>query len=237
MRTLEGKFDCLRDFAQAETNCNVRPLPSAAAVTLPALAPTGQREAPDDEELSLVSRSNEQKEADAFKQKGNELYKRKQFKEALEMYDEAIEREPNEIVYVNNKCAVWVEMGSERYDQALAALQDVVDRRYEIDSANPSGASCAKVANVFSRMASIYEKKKKYGKAIEMHNKSLAEDDNGVTRTALRELELARNKRLCERAGAMAVMFAEKEVTDLEEDEYEAWLEEQQLREFEEEFA
>merc|ERR1719203_1392499 len=94
-------------------------------------------------------RTPEQKEADEFKTKGNELYKKKEFKEAIEMYDKAIEKEPNDLVYYNNKCAVWIEMGEQYYDKVL--------RRYEINSANPGGGSFEKVAKVLSRIAVVHE--------------------------------------------------------------------------------
>lgn len=45
----------------------------------------------------------EEKEAETLKQKGNELYKQKKFQEALEAYDEAIAKNPKEILYLNNK--------------------------------------------------------------------------------------------------------------------------------------
>ena len=61
-------------------------------------------------------------------------------------------------------------MGPLFFDRALEALQDIVDRRHEIDSANPGGASCVKIAKVFSRMASIYVRKQEYSKAMEMYN-------------------------------------------------------------------
>mmetsp|Transcript_149287 Transcript_149287/g.371787 ORF Transcript_149287/g.371787 Transcript_149287/m.371787 type:complete len:588 (+) Transcript_149287:96-1859(+) len=157
-------------------------------------SPPPKKEEPKKEEPPPDNRTPEQKEADEFKQKGNELYKKKQFNEALEMYDKAIEKEPNEILYLNNKCAVWIEMGADYYSKALEALQDVIDRRYEINSANPGGASFEKVAKVFSRMAAIYEKKKEYDMAIEYYNKSLTEDNNRQTRNALRELERAKEK-------------------------------------------
>jgi len=155
-------------------------------------APAPKKAEPKKEEPPPDNRTPEQKEADEFKTKGNELYKKRQFKDALEMYDKAIEKEPNDLTYYNNKCAVWMEMGPEYYDQALECLQDKIDRRYEINSANPGGASFEKVAKVFSRMASVHEKRKDYDKAIELYNKSLCEDNSRFTRNALRELE--RNK-------------------------------------------
>lgn len=139
-------------------------------------------------------RTPEQKEADEFKAKGNELYKAKKFEEALPMYDKAIEKEPNDLTYYNNKNAVWIEMGADYYDKVLENCSDLLDRRYEINSANPGGASFEKVAKVYARMASVYEKRKEFDKAIEMYQKSLTEDNNRHTRNALRDLERAKEK-------------------------------------------
>merc|ERR1719203_67769 len=137
-------------------------------------------------------RTPEQKEADEFKTKGNELYKKKEFKEALEMYDKAIEKEPNDMIYYNNKCAVWVEMGE--FDKVLACLQDLVDRRYEINGNNPGGGSFEKVAKILSRMAVVHEKRKDYDQAIEYYNRSLLEDNTKNTRNALRDIKVVKDK-------------------------------------------
>lgn len=161
----------------------------------PPRSPPPKREEPKKEEpVPEDHRTPEQKEADEFKQKGNELYKKKQFQEALEMYDKAIEKQPNELLYYNNKCAVWIEMGPEYYDKVLEALKDVVDRRYEINTANPGGASFEKVAKVFARMASVHEKRKEYDQAIELYQKSLTEDNTRFTRNALRDCQCAKEK-------------------------------------------
>merc|ERR1719221_1132802 len=139
-------------------------------------------------------RTPEQKAADEFKQKGNELYKKKQFDEALAMYDKAIEQEPNDVTYYNNKCAVWVEMGPDYYDKVLEACKGILEKRYEMNSACPGGASFEKVAKVFNRIASVYERRKDYATAIEYYNKALTEDNNKTTRNALRECERAKDK-------------------------------------------
>jgi stress-induced-phosphoprotein 1 len=142
-------------------------------------------------------RTPEQKEADEFKAQANELYKQKKFEEALAMYDKAIEKEPNDLVYHNNKCAVWMEMAKtepEYYDKVLTCIQDLLLRRYEINSANPGGASFEKVAKVITRMAGVYEKKKEWDKAIEMYDKALTEDNNKNARNAKRECERAKEK-------------------------------------------
>lgn len=137
------------------------------------------------------NRTPEQKEADEFKTKGNELYKAKKFEEALAAYDQAIEKEPNDLIYYNNKNAVYIEMGAENYDKVMGICEDLIARRYEINGANPGGASFEKVAKIYARMASIHEKKKEFAKAKEMYEKSMTEDNTRSTRNALRELERA----------------------------------------------
>jgi stress-induced-phosphoprotein 1 len=163
--------------------------PPAAARAAPKPAPK-KEEPPPPEDL----RTPEQKEADEFKAKGNELYKAKKFEDAIKEYDKAIEKEPNDLVYHNNKNAVYVEMGADYYDKVLKDSQDLLDRRYDINSANPGGASFEKVAKVMVRMASVYEKRKDFEKAKEMYQKAMTEDNNRYTRNALRELERAQEK-------------------------------------------
>merc|ERR1711972_435550 len=58
----------------------------------------------------------------------------------------------------------------------------------------PGGASFEKIAKVYARMASCYEKQKKYDQAKLMYEKSLTEDNNRVTRNALRDMEKKRDK-------------------------------------------
>jgi stress-induced-phosphoprotein 1 len=162
--------------------------PSAAPAAKPAPKKEEPPPPPPDE------RTPEQKKADEHKAKGNELYKAKKFEEALAEYDKAIEQEPNDLIYHNNKNAVYVEMGSEHWDKVLDNCKDILNRRYEINSANPGGASFEKVAKVYVRMASIYEKQKDYAQAKEHYQKALMEDNHRNTRNALRELERAEEK-------------------------------------------
>jgi len=142
-------------------------------------------------------RTDEQKEADEFKTKGNELYKKKQFEEALAEYDKAIEKCPNDMTYYNNKCAVWTEMGKtkpEYFEKVLETCNDLVFRRYEINSALSGGGSFEKVAKIFCRIAVVHEQKKQFDEAIEFYNKALMEDNSRNTRNALRELEKKKEK-------------------------------------------
>ena len=108
------------------------------------------------------------------------------------MYDKAIEREPNDLTYYNNKCAVWIEMGEEKYDSVLETGMNLISRRLEINTANPGGASSEKVAKIICRMACVHEKRNNYDQAIEMYPKALTEDNSRSTRNALREVERAK---------------------------------------------
>eukprot|EP00746_Dinoflagellata_sp_MGD_P165034 gnl/MRDRNA2_/MRDRNA2_94073_c0_seq1.p1 gnl/MRDRNA2_/MRDRNA2_94073_c0~~gnl/MRDRNA2_/MRDRNA2_94073_c0_seq1.p1 ORF type:complete len:573 (-),score=192.98 gnl/MRDRNA2_/MRDRNA2_94073_c0_seq1:80-1798(-) len=157
----------------------------------PSAPPPPKKEEPKKEEAPDL-RTPEQKEADEWKTKANAEYKKKNFKEAIELYDKAIAAEPNDLIYHNNKAAVYVELGE--LDKVLTMCQDLLDRRYEINSANSGGASFEKVAKVYNRMASVYEKQKEFDKAIEMYNKSLMEDNSRHTRNALRDLERKKEK-------------------------------------------
>lgn len=130
--------------------------------------------------------------SEEFKNKGNELYKARKFEEAIEAYDSAILIHPNEVTYYNNKAAVLLELG--RYEECEALLKSTLERRYEINTAYPNGASYEKCAKLYNRLASSYLKQGKFEKAIETYNKSLTEDNNKSTRNLLREAQAAQEK-------------------------------------------
>jgi len=153
-----------------------------------AAAKAQEEKAPED------PRTPRQKEADELKNEGNQLYRKRKFDEAIGCYDKAIEKEPNDLTYYNNKCAVLVELGDENYPKVLKTCEDLLSRRYEINSENAGGASFEKVAKVYCRMASVYEKQHKFDEAIAMYHKSLTEDNNRQTRSSLRELERKKEK-------------------------------------------
>ena len=48
--------------------------------------------------------------AEIAKNKGNDLFKKKQFNDALNYYEEAIQLNPNEPLYYNNKAAAYIEL-------------------------------------------------------------------------------------------------------------------------------
>jgi len=127
------------------------------------------------------------KKGDELKNQGNVAYKAKKFDEAIALYDQAIEANPYDMIYHNNKAAVYVEM--EQYDKAIDTCKSVLERRYEINGVNKEGATFEKVAKVMVRLGGIYTKLKRFPEAKEMYDRALTEDNNRNTRNALREMK------------------------------------------------
>lgn len=68
---------------------------------------------PEDERLKVQAK----KEAEAFKAQGNEFYKKKDFENALKLYQQAIDKNPEEITFYTNKAAVYFEM--KKYEDCI----------------------------------------------------------------------------------------------------------------------
>lgn len=130
--------------------------------------------------------TEDQQKAEEKKRQGNELYKARKFEEALKAYDEAIALDPNELLYINNKAAVYMEMGN--YESCLAECNKALERRYEVK------ADYEVVAKVYNRMAACFTRQKDYAKAIEMYEKSLCEANNRQTRAALADVKRMKDK-------------------------------------------
>jgi len=63
----------------------------------------------DEVDPELEEEKRKRKQASDFKEKGNAHYKNKDFGKALEMYDKALELDPDNITVQNNKAAVFFE--------------------------------------------------------------------------------------------------------------------------------
>lgn len=89
-----------------------------------------------------------EKEADALKDKGNEAYKAKKFDEALNYYNQALEKNPREMIYYSNKCAVYIEQ--KNLDEALRCIETAIEQYAELEIKDFS-----KLAKLYARKASI----------------------------------------------------------------------------------
>jgi len=106
--------------------------------------------------------------AEAEKNKGNDEFKKKNFQNAITFYDKAIELDPNEAIYLNNKAACFIELQQpekaiECCDKAIAVLKD-------------KNFDNTKLAKVFARKASAWTKLKQYRQAFDCYNQSLTKN-------------------------------------------------------------
>ncbi|CEL99719.1 unnamed protein product [Vitrella brassicaformis CCMP3155] len=158
----------------------------------PSEPPTRPREAerpkPKEEPMPPAdNRTDQEKAADEWKEKGNALYKSRQFEEALEATARPWRSTPaTSLTGTTRPVTVYLEM--EDYEGCLAECQKALDIRYEVK------ADYSKVAKVYNRMAACYTRMKQFDDAIQMYEKSLMEDNTKQTRAALQEAKRMKEK-------------------------------------------
>ena len=107
--------------------------------------------------------------AENVKNRGNVEFKNKNFKGAIELYEEAIQINPDEPLYYNNKAAAYIEIGE--YESALIELNKA-EHLFEEGKVK----DFVKKAKVLARRASVLNHQGKYEEAIVFYEKSLMED-------------------------------------------------------------
>lgn len=120
---------------------------------------------------------------EALKEKnlGNEFYKAKKFAEALEHYDKAIQLDTTDMTFLNNKAAVYFEMG--QFDECIKQCNSAINVGRE------NRADFKLIAKALSRMASAYFKKNDLDQAKTFFQKSLSEHRTPDTLSKLSEVE------------------------------------------------
>lgn len=120
------------------------------------------------------------------KNRGNELYKKKKFDEALKAYDEAITHDDTNMTFHTNKAAVYLTM--KKFDNAIQECE----KGLEVGKAN--FAPFEDRAKAHARIGRAYQLQKKYVEAIQSYkNAQLESFDKAVQRT-LKNLELEKKK-------------------------------------------
>ena len=97
--------------------------------------------------------------AEQAKAKGNDLFKKKQFNDALNYYEEAIQLNPNEPLYYNNKAAAYIELNE--LDNALEEISRA-EKLFEEGVVK----DFVKKAKVLARKGNIFAKQHNYDEAI-----------------------------------------------------------------------
>ncbi|KAF1916645.1 hypothetical protein BDU57DRAFT_239698 [Ampelomyces quisqualis] len=123
--------------------------------------------------------------ADELKKKGTELYKKRQFDEAIANYNEAWETH-KDITYKTNEGAAKFEKGD--YEGCIKACQEAVDYGREVY------ADFKIVAKAFARIGTAYEKLGDLSNAILFYQKAQTEHRTPEVLAKLRAAEKAKIK-------------------------------------------
>ena len=121
----------------------------------------------DNSKKSTDSETQPSSQALEEKQKGNEAYKKKDFTTAHLHYDKAIELDPTDITFRNNKAAVYFEQKD--YDKCIEVSEEAITIGRE------NRADYTLIAKALARAGKAYLKKEDDYNALRYLNKSLSE--------------------------------------------------------------
>uniref|UniRef100_A0ACD5YM31 Uncharacterized protein n=1 Tax=Avena sativa TaxID=4498 RepID=A0ACD5YM31_AVESA len=147
---------------------------------------------PEPEPMEVSDEEKERKERKAAAQKekeaGNASYKKKDFETAIQHYTKALELDDEDISFLTNRAAVYIEMG--KYDECIKDCDKAVERGRELR------ADFKMVARALTRkgtaLAKLAKNSKDYDIAIETFQKALTEHRNPDTLKRLNEAEKAK---------------------------------------------
>ncbi|GMH56003.1 hypothetical protein TrRE_jg11306, partial [Triparma retinervis] len=122
-----------------------------------------------------LAKHNQKKESVKRKNEGNELYKKKEFQQAIAKYDEAISLDDTNMTFLNNKAAVYFSM--KEYDTCIQTCADALS----IGKAN--FAPFEDRAKGLTRMGKCHQKNGQLGEAIEAYKAAQLEVSVTVTVT------------------------------------------------------
>ncbi|THG14679.1 hsp70-Hsp90 organizing protein 1 [Camellia sinensis] len=129
-------------------------------------------------------------QAQKEKEAGNAAYKKKDFDTAIERYTKAIELDDEDISFLTNRAAVYLEMG--KYDECIKDCDEAVERGRELR------LDYKMVARALTRKGTAIVKmakcSKDYEPAIEMFQKALTEHRNPDTLKRLNDAEKAKKE-------------------------------------------
>jgi stress-induced-phosphoprotein 1 len=167
----------------SETSSKVDSKPDHGAPVHPEPEPEPM-DIPDDEKEKKARKA----EALQEKEYGNAAYKKKEFESAVQHYSRAIELDDEDISYITNRAAVYLEMG--KYEESI------VDCDQAVEKGRLQHADYKMIAKALTRKGTAYTKmaknSKDYEPAIEAFNKALTEHRNPDTLKKLNDAERAK---------------------------------------------
>ncbi|KAI4303228.1 hypothetical protein MLD38_038883 [Melastoma candidum] len=155
----------------------------------PAAAPAESMEV--EEDLGEEKGKKDKKErAKKEKEEGNAAYKKKDFEKAIECYSRAIELDDEDISFLTNRAAVYLEMG--RCEDCIKDCDKAVERGRELRS------DFKMIARALTRkgtaLVKLAKSSKDYEPAIETFQKALTEHRNPDTLKKLNDAERAKKE-------------------------------------------
>jgi stress-induced-phosphoprotein 1 len=120
-------------------------------------------------------------QAEELKKKGNEVYKQRKFEEAVELYAQAAELDPDNMLLLTNKAAALFEMG--KYDESIKECEKAL----EVGGRNR--APFGHVAKAFVRMGNCNVRLENFAEAIRCYEKALTNERDAATLDLLRKAE------------------------------------------------
>ncbi|CAA6666818.1 unnamed protein product [Spirodela intermedia] len=152
-------------------------------------APESQPE-PDPAPMEVEKDDEGRRKAEAQKEKeaGNSTYKKKDFDTAIQHYTKALELDDEDISFLTNRAAVYLEMG--KYEECVKDCDRAVERGRELRS------DFKMIAKALTRkgtaLVKLAKTSKDYEPAIESFQKALTEHRNPDTLKKLNDAERAK---------------------------------------------
>lgn len=155
-----------------------RPAPSSSAPPQPKKQP--EPELTEEEKTVKAVRDR----SVAAKDRGNAFYKNKQFADALTAYDEALVADPTNLMVMNNKAAVYIEMGE--CDTAIEVCNSIFEKARAVGVM----LSYEDKAKVYQRIAGAHLKKDDIQAAIKAYGSAQMESHDKAIERKMKNLEL-----------------------------------------------
>ncbi|RZC54006.1 hypothetical protein C5167_012854 [Papaver somniferum] len=154
--------------------------------------PKPKQKEPEPESMDIPDEEKEamEKKKESLKEKelGTAAYKKKDFETAVEHYTRAMELNDEDISFITNRAAVYLEMG--KYEECIKDCDRAVERGRELRS------DYKMIARALTRKGAAFVKMAKtsqdYAPAIEAFQKALTEHRNPDTLKKLNEAEKAK---------------------------------------------
>ncbi|KAJ7952463.1 Hsp70-Hsp90 organizing protein [Quillaja saponaria] len=154
--------------------------------------PAKEEKEPEKDPIELKDKEAKEKKSQALKEKeaGNAAYKKKDFETAIQHYTKAMELDDEDISFVTNRAAVYLEMG--KNEECIKDCDKAVERGRELR------ADYKMIARALTRKGTALVKmakcSKDYEPAIEAFQKALTEHRNPETLKKLNDAEKAKKE-------------------------------------------